>query len=129
MKHKEKQGSGGLRCFMTSFIITLVLFGFFSGLFWVDGKAAQNSFNSFFTSLGFMRSEPLHYHIESALGELDLDLEGINSLVGRLRPISEWGSSAGQKLLGRLPFFAHDRYEAWQQYRREQEFYKNAGLV
>lgn len=125
---KSKKGSA-CRCFFTSFFITLALFGFFAGLFWVDGSAAQNSFNSFMTSLNFMRSEPLHYRFQSALGEFELNLDGVNELAGRLRPIEEWSGSASEKLLGRLPFFAHDRYKAWQQYQREQEFYKNAGLV
>lgn len=124
MKNREL-----LRTFFSSFVITLVVFCFIMSFMWVDLKANRNGFSGFFPSLNIEQVEPLIYKLNTATKQYNLDFTTAEQIAEKLQKAEAWVLPEKWRVFSRASLYIKNRLEAHKIYRREQEFYKNAGLV
>lgn len=118
-----------LRTFISSFIITLVVFCFVMSFLWVDLMADSNGFKGFFPSLRMEKIDPLIYRLNTAIKEYELDFAPAEKIARTFQSFEAWVLPEEWRVISRTSLYIKDRIASHKKLRQEQEYYKNAGLV
>ena len=118
-----------LRIFISSFLITIIVFCFIMGFVWVDFMSNRNGFDGFLPSLHVEKLEPLLYRLSTATDEIELDFSPADYVAQKLQHLEAWILPEKWRVFTRTSLYIKEQLAAHKRLKQQQEFYKNAGLV
>lgn len=118
-----------LRIFISSFLITIIVFCFIMGFVWVDLMSNRNGFDGFLPSLRLEKLEPLLYRLSTATDEIELDFAPADYVAQKLQRFEAWILPENWRVFTRTSLYIKEQFAAHKRLKQQQEFYKNAGLV
>ena len=95
----------------------------------MEFRAAENGFGGLADSIKIERTDELHYDISSADFRSKIDLTVVNNTAAVLQRTELWVLPREARTLSRIAVFTVQRIKDGQREKREQEFFRNAGLV
>ncbi len=118
-----------LRVFAVAFIITFITAAFLLALYWVNLKAEDKGFDGYKNPVSVEKLDDLHYLISFKTARREIDLTSVNDAAGYFQAAERWIVPQDVRILSRVCVFTAERFKDSRKEIREQEFYKNAGLV
>jgi len=118
-----------IRIFLISFWIALVLTCFLLALFWVQLKAADGGFGSLAERVKIEKSDRLHYTFTAGEFDRQIDLTPIDRAAEVMQQYEQWIFPYRLRIFSKTVCFTAQQIKDSQRQAREQEFFRNAGLV
>jgi len=118
-----------IRIFLISFWIALVLTCFLLALFWVQLKAADGGFGSLAERVKIEKSDQLHYTFTAGEFDRQIDLTPIDRAAEVMQQYERWIFPHRLRIFSKTVCFTAQQIKDSQRQAREQEFFRNAGLV
>ena len=118
-----------IRIFWVSFFITFVLTVFVISLFWVHLKAVDKGFSGFDIKISLEKRDKLHYLITAGEMHKEIDLTTVDRAAMLLQKNERWMFPIEARTAYRIVWFTAEQIKDNSRTAREQEFFRNAGLV
>jgi len=118
-----------IRIFWISFFTALVLAVFCLSLFWVHLRAVDNGFTGFDMDFSVERQDELHYMITAGDISKQIDLTKADRMAAFLQKNERWMFTSEARMFYRIAWFTVNQIKDNSRAAREQDFFRNAGLV
>ena len=112
-----------------SFWITLIFTVFLLALFWVQLKAVDNGFGVLAESIKIEKIDELHYTFTAGEFDGQIDLTPVDRAVELMQQYERWIFPHRLRVFSKTVCFTAQQIKDSRRQAREQEFFRNAGLV